>query len=83
MSRDAIDSALAKAGSLTTYVGAGTAGVGWITINELAALIGALAAVVGLAVQVYFTRQRNRREVALHRAQMRQYQRDEHEDAGG
>jgi hypothetical protein len=82
MSKDAIDATLAKAGTIATYSGAGTAGFGWLTVNEIAGVVGATAAVIGVVMQIYFGRQRNHREIDLHRAKMRHYERDEHEDAG-
>lgn len=67
----------------TTAIGSGMgAVVAGMTANEMAAVIGATVAVLGLFVQIYYTRRRNAREEAErlerrdeHLARMRGYER--------
>lgn len=68
---DAIGLAVGKVG---TYGGGTSAFVFGLTANELAAVVGVVVAVVGLIVQFYFSRRRDRREQAEHEARMRQLQ---------
>ena len=50
------------------YGGAGTGlWFGMFSTNELAAITGAIVAVIGLVVQVWHVRQKNRRAEELHR----------------
>lgn len=69
-SADAIGITAGKTTAIGSGMGAVVAGM---TANEMAAVIGATVAVIGLFVQVYYTRRRNAREEAE-----RAEQRDEH-----
>lgn len=66
-----IDTAVAAAASKVTYAGAGASFFGWIASSEAVALIGILAAVVGLIVNVYFKRREDKRQQTLYEAKMR------------
>lgn len=94
MSRDALDATMTKTGLVTTQTGGGISLYGWLTSQDPLTLLGVVVAIAGLALQVWYTLQKNRRETALHSAQMRLYEsgdrriggdrrkHDEHEDAG-
>lgn len=58
----------------TTFAGAGIAGGGWLTANELAALIGAMVAILSLMVSWYYKRQANLRLAAEHDLRQRERQ---------
>lgn len=66
------DGAALLAAKTATYGGGASAVVFGLSANELAALVGAAVAVLGLAMQWYFSRQRDRREVEYHRLRMRE-----------
>lgn len=56
-----------------TYGGAATSITAWgLDISVIAAVLGALVAVVGLCVQWYFFAQRNARDREYHLARMKQ-----------
>lgn len=59
-------------GKVGTYGGGTSALFFGLTASEFAAFVGAVVAVVGLLVQWYFNRRRDRREQAEHEARMRQ-----------
>lgn len=59
---EAIDSAMTKVGSTATYGGAGSALFGYMTLNDLASLVGIVGVIVGLSLQAYFGVQKHRRE---------------------
>lgn len=53
------------------YGGAGSAITVWgLQLSEIAAILSALVAVLGFAVHVWYTLQRNRRAEETHRAEM-------------
>lgn len=60
------------AAKTATYGGGASAVVFGLSANELAALVGAAVAVLGLAMQWYFSRQRDRREAEYHRLRVRE-----------
>lgn len=66
-----IDTAVAAAASKVTYAGAGASFFGWVASSEAVSLIGILAAVIGLAVNVYFKRREDKRQQERHEVQMR------------
>lgn len=66
------DGAALLAAKTATYGGGASAVVFGLSANELAALVGAAVAVLGLAMQWYFSRQRDRREAEYHRLRMRE-----------
>lgn len=67
---DAIGVAVGKAGA---YGGGASAFFFGLTANEFAAVSGVIVAVIGLAVQWYYNRRRDRRESAEFDARMEQY----------
>lgn len=70
MATEQIDAALAAIGWNTTKVGTGTTLLGWALSSEGTAAIGIVLGVVGLAVQFYFNRRRDKREQAEHERRM-------------
>jgi hypothetical protein len=68
-----IDAVGVAAGKVGTYGGGTSALVFGLTANELAALGGIVVGVLGLLVQWYFNRRRDRREQAEHLARMKAY----------
>ncbi len=77
MKPETLDS-IGAAGTKVTILGAGTAGAGWLTASEFAAIVGALVAIAGLVVTWYYKRKANRRLEAEHllRQQERQMRMD-------
>ena len=65
------ETALANAGSHSTYAGAGITGFGWLLSNEFVALVGLILAVGGFAINWYYRARRDRREQQEHEARMR------------
>lgn len=65
-----LDSALASAGNAAIGIGAGTAIGGWLTAEALSAMVGALAAVVGVVIAWYYKRKADKRDQELHQAQL-------------
>ena len=66
----AIETAIAATGSKATYTGASACVIGGMLSNEFAVLTGVVLGVLGLVVNWYFTRKRDRREQAAHDLQM-------------
>lgn len=77
MKPETLDS-IGAAGTKVTILGAGTAGAGWLTASEFAAIVGALVAIAGLVVTWYYKRKANRRLEVEHllRQQERQMRMD-------
>lgn len=67
---DAIGVAVGKAGA---YGGGASAFFFGLTANEFAAVSGVIVAVVGLCVQWFYNRRRDRRETAEHAERMAKY----------
>lgn len=67
------DAALAAAGKVVTGVGGGTAFLGGLSANDIAAFAGVVGMVIGLVVQWYFSRRKDQREMEEHRQRMRGY----------
>lgn len=65
------DEAALLAAEAATYGGGASAVLFGLSANEFAALVGALVAVVGLCVQIYFNRKRDKRETEYHVERMR------------
>jgi hypothetical protein len=65
-----IDAVGVAAGKVGTYGGGASAFVFGLTANEFAALGGIVVGVLGLLVQWYFNRRRDRREQAEFEARM-------------
>ena len=53
-----------------TYGGAGTAIVSGITLSQIGVVVGIAVGIVGLALQIWYTMRRDRREQELHRQRM-------------
>jgi hypothetical protein len=68
-----IDAVGVAAGKVGAYGGGASAFVFGLTANEFAALGGIVVGVLGLLVQWYFNRRRDRREHEEFIARMRQY----------
>jgi len=66
------DGAALLAAKTATYGGGASAVWFGLSANEFAALVGALVAVVGLCVQIYFNRKRDKRETEYHVERMRE-----------
>ena len=69
------DATLITVGKVSTIVGGGTAFVGGLSANDIAALAGIVGLIVGLSMQWYFSRRKDRRETAEHDARMASYRR--------
>ena len=74
---------MGKAGLATTVTGGGAAMWGGFTMNELAMIVGGLATIIGLLMQVYSTydtrrirRAKERREIEWHHARMKAWRDD-------
>ncbi len=70
MKEQAVEATIAAAAQKFTVAGGGTAVIGGLTANEIAAFTGALVAVLGLLVQWYYKRKDDRRKDELHRARL-------------
>lgn len=57
-------------GKTATYGGGTSAFLFGLSANELAAIIGAAVAIIGLCVQWHYNRRRDRRDVEYHSARM-------------
>lgn len=89
------DATVASIGSKTTYTGATTALVGWLTVNNVVAILGAVIALAGFVVNAYYRRrdheltrqlalEREAREREIHQlriARLRAAHREANEDA--
>lgn len=78
MNQEAIDSALATAGSKATYSGSATMIGAWWLSSEFAFLVGMVVGVLGLIVQWYYKRKVARAEIAHMEAQNKREQ-EEHD----
>lgn len=67
---DAVGLALSKA---AVYGGSTAAVVFGLTAYDVAAITGAVVAVIGLIVQIFYNRRRDRREELEHMARMARY----------
>lgn len=68
----------ATAGKVGAVGGGASAALFGLTANEFAALGGIVVGVLGLLVQWYYNRRRDRREQAEFEARLRQYQAGRH-----
>src|SRR3546814_14317558 len=59
---DDVDAAGLLVGKTATFGGSASAFLFGLSANEVAAVVGALVAVIGLCVQVFYNRRRDRRE---------------------
>lgn len=69
--RDQVDNAGVIAGKVGALGGGASAFFFGLTANEFAALTGVCVAVIGLCVQWFYSRRKDRRESAEHVARMR------------
>lgn len=60
----------AATASKVTVTGAGVSGFGWLMNSEWLAVLGAVVAVLGLAVNVFFQRRADRLAAVQHRAEL-------------
>ena len=72
-SSQTIDGTLAAAGWNTTKVGAAATGVGWLLSSQGASFVGICGILIGLGLQWYFGRRRDKREQAEHERRMGLY----------
>lgn len=72
----AADAALAASASKATYGGAASSGLGVMFSSEAAALAGAVVAILGLLINLYFRRRQDRREEMEHELRMRTINRE-------
>lgn len=72
LQKNAIDQAMAAGASKSTYAGATTSVAGWLLSSEFIAVGGFFLAVVGFLVNLYFKLKDDRRQQAVHDAQMRE-----------
>jgi hypothetical protein len=72
------DEVIAAGAQKVVYGGGTTAFLGGLTANEIAAFGGLIVAIIGLAVQFYYNRKRDRREHALHLARLARLDDDEY-----
>lgn len=70
MKDQAAESAVAAIANKVTYGGGATALWGAYTASDIAAVVGAVVAIVGFAVNYYFRRKDNKRNEEYHRARM-------------
>lgn len=64
------DAIAVAVGKTATYSGGGAAFIFGLTANELAAFGGLFIAMIGVCVQVYFGRRRDKREAEYHAARL-------------
>lgn len=76
MLKDQIDALGVGVGKAGAYGGGASAFFFGLTANEFAAVTGVVIAVVGLAVQWFYNRRRDRREQAEFEAKMERMRRD-------
>ena len=72
----AADAAFAASASKATYGGAASSGLGVVFSSETAAIAGALVAILGLVINLYFRRRQDRREEREHELRMRSINRE-------
>lgn len=72
MSHDAglVDATLAMAGHRTAQAGSLSAFFGWATTSNAGVVVGMVGVIVGLLIQWYYNRKRDKREMAEHKLKM-------------
>lgn len=73
---DDVDAAGLLVGKTATYGGGASAFLFGLSANEFAAIAGVIVAVIGLCVQVFYNRRRDRRETEEHKARMTRLERE-------
>jgi hypothetical protein len=76
------DESIAAGAQKVVYGGGSAAFIGGLTANEIAAFGGLLVAIVGVIVQIYYNRKRDRREQELHAARLDRLEDDSPTDYG-
>lgn len=69
--QDAFEAAVAASATKAMYGGAGAAAGGFVMSNELLGVLGLLIALMGFAVNFYYRRKQDQREVLEHERRMR------------
>lgn len=70
MFQDKSDAIAVAIGKTATFSGGASAFVFGLTANEVAAFLGLLVAFLGVCVQVFFGRRRDKREAEYHAARL-------------
>lgn len=70
MLRDQADALAVGFGKTATYSGGASAFVFGLTANELAAIAGVIVALIGVCVQIFFGRRRDKRDAEYHAARL-------------
>lgn len=73
MVQEQSDAVGVMAGKVATYGGGSAALIFGMSAAEIAAIVGAIVAVAGYLTQLYFSRKRERREMAEHQARMAEF----------
>lgn len=76
MKDEAADALGLLAGKTATYGGGASAFVFGLSANEVAALGGLVVAVIGLCVQIFYNRRKDRRESEYHTERMADLRRE-------
>lgn len=71
----AIETTIVATSQKATVVGGGASFLGWLAAIDWLAFVGIFIALVGLAINFYFSHQRNKREQKEHDLRMIQLQR--------
>lgn len=79
MQEQATEAAVAAVAHKTMTAGSATAVVGWLTLNNVALLIGILVTLAGFGVNFYYRRKADRRESELHAARLAEIREHGHE----
>lgn len=66
MKDQAVEATIAHVANASAKAGVGTIVLGWLTLNDLALIVGILIAVAGFAVNFYYKRKADLRDAALH-----------------
>jgi len=61
---------MTKSGHIVTSAGAATAGVGWLTTTEMAAVFGAVMAACGFIVTLVYTIRKDKRDREVHKVKV-------------
>lgn len=83
MTVDTLEGSAIAAGKTAVYGGGAAAVFFGLTAYEIAAIVGAIIAVLGFAVQLLYSRRHDKRAAAEHEMKMKQYARALSEKAEG
>jgi hypothetical protein len=70
MKEQAVEATIAGVANKVTYGGGGFALVMGLNASEIAAFVGALVAILGLVVQIYYKRKADKRAEELHKLRL-------------